>query len=145
FGVVTEITFDLLAVGARRNVRSVIERVEGLGPFVDRLTAASIEEAADDGVYSVFSLAHPRRGAIFRSSYTDAPVDNTLHVYRADAWYRPLVELLFLSSRASNAFCHASYEHAFGRGPFVDDLRGYAFCMQANERTKEIASRVGVS
>jgi decaprenylphospho-beta-D-ribofuranose 2-oxidase len=144
FGLVTHATFDLLAVGERRRVRTVIDRCEGLSRFVDRLVEASLEPEPYDAVYSVYSLRNPQRGAVFRSSYTEEPSKNPLTLYRPGAWHRPLSELLFLSSRLSNAFCHASYHYEFGRGPFVDDLYGYTFCMEGNERAKAIADRFGV-
>jgi decaprenylphospho-beta-D-ribofuranose 2-oxidase len=145
FGVVTQATYDLLEIGGRRNVKTVIERCEGLQAFTERLLEVSLEPAPYEGVYSVFSLVAPQRGAILRSLYTDEPLRGTLHIHRPYSWYRPLAELLFLSSRVSNAICHASYEHVFDNGPFVDDLRDYTFCMVGNERAKAIAERVGIS
>jgi decaprenylphospho-beta-D-ribofuranose 2-oxidase len=144
FGVVTEATYDLLEIGDRRNVKTVIERREGLPAFTERLIEASLDPGPYHAVYSVYSLAAPQRGAVLRSAYTDEPLSGTLHIYQPYSWYRPLAELLFLSSRVSNAICHASYKYVFGRGPFVDDLRGYTFCMEGNERAKEIADKVGV-
>jgi FAD/FMN-containing dehydrogenase/fatty acid desaturase len=145
FGVVLQATYDLLHIGRRRNVKTVIERCEGLPAFTERLTEMSLDPAPYDGVYSVFSLAAPQRGAVLRSLYTEEPLRGTLHIHQPYSWYRPLAELLFLSSRISNAFCHASYKYVFGRGPFVDSLRGYTFCMEGNERAKAIADRVGIS
>jgi decaprenylphospho-beta-D-ribofuranose 2-oxidase len=145
FGFVAQVKFDLLRVGPRRRVRTVIDRCEGLPRFIERLTEASLAPMPHDAVYSVFSLADPKRGAVFRSTYTEEPVGPCLTLYRPYVWHRPLGELLFLSSRVSNAFCHASYRHEFGRGPFVDELRGYTFCMEGNERAKAIADRFGVN
>jgi stearoyl-CoA desaturase (delta-9 desaturase) len=144
FGHVTRATFDLLDIGDRRNVRTEIDRREGLEAFTERLVEASLGPERCDAVYSVYSLADPQRGAVLRSTYTDEPVGRTLHIYEPYSWYRPLAELFFLSSRVANALCHASYRHVFGRGPFVDDLRGYTFCMEGNERAKAIADRVGI-
>jgi len=144
FGVVTDITFDLLRIGRGHRVKSTIERVEGLSPFAARLATESLAPGQDDAVYSVFSLRSPQRGAIFRSRYTEESATKPLHIYRPYAWYRPFVELSFLSSRLSNAFCHASYALSFGRGPFVDDFHGYTFCMEANEVAKSRADALGL-
>lgn len=144
FGVVVEITFDLMHVGPRVRVRTEIDRREGLAPFVEHLTSVSASPGDADGVYSVFSLADPLRGAVFRSRYTDEPGSNTLFLHRPHAWYRAFGELLFASSTIGNFVCHASYEHVFGRGPFVDDLFGYTFCMEGNERMRAMAARAGV-
>jgi decaprenylphospho-beta-D-ribofuranose 2-oxidase len=145
FGVVTRATYDLLAIGARRRMKTVIERFEGLEAFVDGLIAASLAAAPHDAVYSVFSLRNPLRGAVLRSTYTDEPVGRQLHIYEPYAWQRAVAEVLFVSSRVSNALAHASYRHVFTRGPFVDDLYGYTFCMEGNEKMKEAADRIGVT
>jgi FAD/FMN-containing dehydrogenase len=144
FGMVTHATYDLLEIGPRRNVKTVIDRCEGLPLFVERLTEASLHPEPYEAVYSVYSLTETKRGAVLRSMYTDEPIGNTLHIYQPYAWYRPLGELLFVSSRVSNALSHASYLYVFGRAKFVDDLRGYTFCMDGNERAKAIGDRFGV-
>jgi decaprenylphospho-beta-D-ribofuranose 2-oxidase len=144
FGLVTAATYDLLEIGERRNVKTVIERREGLRAFTECLTETSLNPAPYEAVYSVYSLAAPQRGAVLRSMYTDEPIEGTLHIYQPYSWYRPFAELLFLSSRISNAICHASYKYVFGRGPFVNDLLSYTFCMEGNERAKALAGSVGV-
>jgi FAD/FMN-containing dehydrogenase/fatty acid desaturase len=143
FGVVTQITYDLLEVGDRVRMRTEIDRRESLPAFVEHLTDASLHPEPHDAVCSVFSLAHPQRGAVLRSSYTDEPIAKTLFLHRPWAWYRPFAEILFSSSTVANAVCHASYKHVFGGGPFVDDLRGYTFCMEGNERMRSMSSRLG--
>jgi FAD/FMN-containing dehydrogenase len=143
-GVVTEATYDLLEIGDRQNVKTVIERREGLQAFTERLVEASLDPGPYQAVYSVYSLTAPQRGAVLRSMYTDEPVTGTLHIYEPYSWYRPLAEFLFVSSRLSNALCHASYKYVFGRGPYVSDLRGYTFCMEGNERAKAIAQTFGI-
>jgi FAD/FMN-containing dehydrogenase len=144
FGIVTEATFDLLDIGPRRRVRTEIDRREGLPAFTERLIEASLAPEPYDAVYSVYSLTEPKRGAILRSAYTDEPLGRSLEVYQPFSWYRPLAEFLFMSSRVSNALSHASYRYVFGEGPFVDELYGYTFCMEGNERAKTLADRVGL-
>lgn len=144
FGVVTEVTYDLLHIGARRRVRTLIDRREGLDAYIERLTDLSLHPDGCDAVYSVFSLAEPQRGAVFRSMYTDEPLGKTLFLHHPHAWYRPFAELFFLSGRVGNALCHASYKYVFGGAPFVDDLRGYTFCMEGNERMKAMAARARI-
>jgi decaprenylphospho-beta-D-ribofuranose 2-oxidase len=145
FGVVTEVTYDLKEVGARRRVKTVIDCCEGLDAFVERLVSASLNPEPYEAVYSVFSLRRPQRGAVLRSLYTDEPLGKQLHIYEPFTWRRALGEVLFVSSSISNALSHASYRHVFQRGPFVDDLDGYTFCMEGNERMKEAADRIGVT
>jgi decaprenylphospho-beta-D-ribofuranose 2-oxidase len=145
FGVVTDVTYDLKEIGARRRVRTVIDRCEGLDAFVERLVSASLNPEPYEAVYSVFSLRSPQRGAVLRSLYTDEPLGKQLHIYEPFGWRRALGEVLFVSSSISNALSHASYRHVFQRGPFVDDLHGYTFCMEGNERMKEAADRMGVT
>jgi decaprenylphospho-beta-D-ribofuranose 2-oxidase len=144
FGVVTRITYDLLAIGDRRQVRTEIDRREGLPDFLARLTEASQDPGEDDAVSSVFSLAPPQRGAVVRSRYTGEPVGKRLFLHQPWTWYRPLAEVLFASSAVGNAVCHASYKYVFGGGPFVDDLHGYTFCMEGNERMKALTARMGI-
>jgi decaprenylphospho-beta-D-ribofuranose 2-oxidase len=144
FGVVTRITYDLLAIGARQRVRTVIDRREGLPDFVAHLTDVSQNPGTDDAVSSVLSLASPQRGAVVRSTYTDEPLGKPLFLHQPWTWYRPLAEVLFASSAVGNAVCHASYKYVFGGGPFVDDLHGYTFCMEGNERMKALTARVGL-
>lgn len=143
FGLVTEITLGLKRIGDRIRVRTEIERHEGLPDFIAALTQASLADEPNDAVYSVFSLATPQRGAVLRSTYTDEPLGKRFFLHRPWAWYRPFAELLF-ASRLGNVLCHASYLHVFGGGPFVDDFRGYTFCMEGNERAKSMVARVGI-
>lgn len=145
FGLVVDATFDLQAVGRARRVKTVIELREGLGSFVDGLVEASLAPAPSDAVYSVYSLAAPQRGIVLRSQYTDEPLRGRLHVYEPQSWYRPLAEMLFASSRLSNAIAHASYKWVFPRGPFVNEMRDYLFCMEGNERAKAMADRFGLT
>jgi decaprenylphospho-beta-D-ribofuranose 2-oxidase len=144
FGVVTRATFDLLPIGNRTQVRTEIERIEGLEPFVARLIDASLNTGSWDAVSSVFSLANPQRGALMRSAYTDEPAKKTFFLHEPWAWYRPFTELAFTSGWVANELCHASYEHVFTRAPFVDELRGYTFCMAGNERAKRLLEYVGI-
>lgn len=144
FGVVTSVTLDLLALGPRRSVQTVIERCEGLAPFVERLRERSHAPGSFDAVYAVFSLASPQRGAVLRSGYTTEAPSKPFILHEPWAWYRPALEALFSSERLANALCHASYQHLFWRGPFVDSYLNYAFCMEGHERTRQLASRVGV-
>ncbi len=143
FGLITEITFRLKRIDDRIRVRTTIERHEGLPDFIAALTHASLSDEPNDAAYSVFSLSRPQRGAVLRSTYTSEPLGKRFFLHRPCAWYRPFAELLF-ASRLGNALCHASYQHVFGGGPFVDDFRGYTFCMEGNERAKAMVARVGI-
>jgi decaprenylphospho-beta-D-ribofuranose 2-oxidase len=144
-GVITEVTFDLLAIGSKTRLKTVIERREGLAAFVACLRERSAEPGAYRAVYSVFSLANPQRGAVLRSAYSDEPLGRQLPLHAPQSWYRPLVEYLFMSSRVSNALSHASYRMLFSRGPFVEDLRGYTFCMDGNVRATALADGLGLA
>lgn len=143
FGFVTRITLRLMEIGSRRRVPTEIERREGLTDFLTELTAASSDPGSCDATYPVFSLKDPQRGAVFRSLFTDEPAGRKLFLHEPGAWYRPLAELLFTSSRIGNALCHASYKHVFGTGPFIDELRGYSFPIAGHEPTKKMTARTG--
>jgi FAD/FMN-containing dehydrogenase len=144
FGLLTRAKFELLEIGGKRRMHTEIDRFEGLDGFVEGLIDRSFNPADNDAVSSVFSLAEPQRGAVIKSRYTDEPLGNPFFLHEPYAWYRVLAEPLFMSSRLANAICHASYVHVFGKGPFIDDLRGYTFCMEGNERLKAAGDRFGV-
>jgi decaprenylphospho-beta-D-ribofuranose 2-oxidase len=143
FGVVTRVTYDLLELGPRRGVRTVVDRCDGLEAFVAMLVQASTRPSSDEMISAVLTPRRPARGGVFRSTFTDEPSRRPLYIHRPTAWYRPLAELLFfLSPRAGDAIFRATDRMLLGR-PFVDDLRGYLFCMEGNERFKAHFERAG--
>ncbi|MBS2023465.1 MAG: FAD-binding oxidoreductase [Deltaproteobacteria bacterium] len=143
-GFVTQLTIDLLPLGPRRRVKTELERQEGLESYLETLFARSHDPQGADAVYSVFSLDDRPRGAVMRSRYTEEDGPRSLFLYQKYAWHRPLGELLF-ATRLSRTLCQQAWTHLFPRGPFFDDLHGYTFCMEPNERAKAATERWGLT
>ncbi|MDX1665145.1 MAG: FAD-binding oxidoreductase [Candidatus Promineifilaceae bacterium] len=145
-GVVTEITYNLLEIGERTQVETVMEKYEGFAPLLDALREATHNPGDWNAVYAVaFFSGKKNKGLVLRSRYTAETELQPLAIYRPLTLLRVPVEWLIRISRINNLVWNLFY--LFSLKPdtrYVNKLPGYAFFVDGNRVSAEVAEKVGI-
>lgn len=144
-GVVTEITYNLLPIGNRTQVQTVVSKFPTLEAYVAGLQQQSRLSQDWDAVYSLLFLdGHACRGLVCRSRYVADTALKPFPVYQTkDLAHAPL-EWLMGFPRINRLILKAVYHYLREGEQFVDELEGYTFFMEGHRKTKDLASRLGV-
>jgi decaprenylphospho-beta-D-ribofuranose 2-oxidase len=144
-GVVTEITYNLLEIGNRRQVATVIEKYDGFGPLLDALRTATHNPGEWNAVYAVaFFSGRKNKGLLLRSRYTEETRLRQLAIYRPLTALRVPVEWLIRISAINNLVWNLFYRFSLKPDTtYVNKLPGYAFFVDGNRVSAEVAEKVG--
>jgi decaprenylphospho-beta-D-ribofuranose 2-oxidase len=146
-GVVTEITYNLLEIGNRTQVATVVEKYEGFSPLLDALSAATHNPGEWNAVYAVaFFSGRKNKGLLLKSRYTDETRLQPLAIYRPLTALRVPVEWLIRISTINNLVWNLFFRFSLKPDKtYVNKLPGYAFFVDGNRVSAEIAEKVGVT
>lgn len=146
-GVVTKITYNLLEIGDRTQVATVIDKYEGFAPLIDALQAATHNPGEWNAVYAVaFFSGGKNKGLVLKSRYTDETQLRPLAIYRPLTLLRVPVEWLIRISRINNLVWNLFFHFSLKPGKtYVNKLPGYAFFVDGNRVSAEVADKVGIT
>ncbi|MDT8306626.1 MAG: FAD-binding oxidoreductase [Anaerolineae bacterium] len=146
-GVVTEITYNLLEIGDRRQVATVVEKYEGFGPLLDALRTATHDPGEWNAVYGVaFFSGRKNKGMVLRSRYTADTELKPLAIYRPLTALRVPVEWLIRMSWVNNLVWNLFWRFSLKPATtYVNKLPGYAFFVDGNRVSAEVAEKVGIA
>jgi decaprenylphospho-beta-D-ribofuranose 2-oxidase len=145
-GVVTEITYNLLPIGKRTQVQTVVSKFPTLEAYVAGLQQQTRHSQDWDAVYSLLLLDGDEcRGLVCRSRYVADTALKPFPVYQTKSLAHAPLEWLMGIPRVNKLILKAAYHYLREGEQFVDRLEGYTFFMEGHRKTKDLASRLGVS
>ena len=145
-GVVTEITYDLLPIGDRTQVETVVNKYTSFEGLVDGLQQYLRELENWDAVYAVaFFSGDGEKGFVCRSRYSSNKRFKRLFIYQKSNWLRILFEWIIRVAWINTLILNLGFQF-FVRDneTYLDDLESYTFFMEGNRRSKAIARRFGI-
>jgi decaprenylphospho-beta-D-ribofuranose 2-oxidase len=144
-GVITEITYNLLPIGDRTRVETVLEKCDGFEELLPTLSRHTRSSEGWDAVYAVaFASGSGIRGLVLRSRYTAETRLRPLLIYRGDNPLRIPIEWLVRFPTISNLGWNLAFQFFLRENDrYVDDLLGYTFFVDGNRIAKEVAGRFG--
>jgi decaprenylphospho-beta-D-ribofuranose 2-oxidase len=145
-GVVTEITYDLLPIGNRTQVETIVNKYTSFESLVDGLKQHLHELEDWDAIYALaFFSGNGEKGFVSRSRYSSEKHLKRLFLYRRSSWLRILFEWLMRVEWINTFILHVGFQFLVrDNETYLDELEGYTFFMEGNRRSKEIASRFGI-
>ncbi len=145
-GVVTEITYNLLQIGTKTQVQTIINKYTSLESLVAGLRQHMNELEAWDAVYAIaFFSGNQEKGFVCRSRYSADRHFKRLLIYRRSSWFRILFEWLMRFAWINTLVLNIAFRFLIkDNETYLDDFEGYTFFMESNRRSKEIASRFGI-
>lgn len=144
-GALTEITFNLLPIGKRTQVKTVADKYKSFEELVETLKRHTKDPGDWDAIYSIaFFSGKNNKGFVFRSQYTEERNYKRLILYQPKLLIRIPIEWLLRFSVINNAILNLVYAFFIKEDEvYIDDLEGYTFFMDGNRRAKELAARFG--
>lgn len=146
-GVVTEITYNLLEIGDRTQVATVMEKFESFEPLVEALSQATHNPGEWNAVYAVaFFSGSKNKGLVLKSRYTAETKLKQLPIYRPLTALRVPVEWLIRISFINNLVWNIFFRFLLNtETTYVNKLPGYAFFVDGNRVSAEVAEKVGIA
>jgi decaprenylphospho-beta-D-ribofuranose 2-oxidase len=146
-GVVTEITYNLLEIGSRSQVATVIEKFDDFAPLLEALSEATHNPGEWNAVYGVaFFSGRKNRGLVLKSRYTATKKLKQLAIYRPLTPLRVPVEWLIRITSINNLVWNLFFRFSLKPDTtYVNKLPGYAFFVDGNRVSAEIAEKVGLN
>lgn len=146
-GVVTEITYNLLEIGNRTQVATVVAKYEGFAPLLDALRAATHNPGEWNAVYAVaFFSGRKNKGLVLKSRYTEETRLRPLAIYRPLTALRVPVEWLIRISAVNRLVWNLFFRFSLRPGTtYVNKLPGYTFFVDGNRVSAEVAEKVGIT
>jgi len=145
-GVVTEITYDLLPIGDRTQVETVVNKYTSFEGLVNGLQQYLSELEDWDAVYAIaFFSGSGEKGFVCRSRYSANKRFKRMFIYQKSNWLRLLFEWILRVAWINNLILDLGFQF-FVRDneTYLDDLESYTFFMESNRRSKVIARRFGI-
>jgi decaprenylphospho-beta-D-ribofuranose 2-oxidase len=146
-GAVTEITYNLLRINSKTQVRTSLQKVTSLTSLVQMLSQYLNEIEDWDALYAIFFLSGSDiKGMVGRSRYEANTHYRRLLLYRSDTWLSIPFQWLMRSARFNNWALQLGFRFLIrDNDSFIDDLEGYTFFMEGNRRAKAIAQQLGIT
>jgi decaprenylphospho-beta-D-ribofuranose 2-oxidase len=145
-GVVTEITYNLLAIGERTQVATVMAKFDNFAELVAALSEATHNPGEWNAIYGVAFFSGKRnKGLVLKSRYTETKKFKELTIYRPLTALRVPVEWLIRSTRINNLVWNIFFRFFLNEETtYVNRLPGYAFFVDGNRVSAEVAEKLGI-
>ncbi len=145
-GVVIEITYDLLPIGDKTQVETVVNKYISFEGLVDGLQQYLHELEDWDALYAIaFFSGNGEKGFVCRSRYSSNKRFKRLFIYQKSNWLRILFEWIIRVAWINTLILNLGFQFFVkDNETYLDDLESYTFFMESNRRSKVIARRFGI-
>jgi decaprenylphospho-beta-D-ribofuranose 2-oxidase len=145
-GVVTEITYNLLQIGNRTQVQTVVNKYTSLESLVAGLKQHMQELQSWDAVYAVaFFSGDQDKGYVCRSRYSADRHLKRFFLYFGINPVRILFEWLSRITWIETLALNIAFRFFVRENQsYLDKFEGYTFFMESDRISKDIASRFGI-
>lgn len=159
-GAIVRAEIALLPLEARSSVHTIVHPHRGFPSLVTQLYDRAQRVATrppstqlSPGDVTVFAVLYANskvpRGMVLRSRYSTKKVGffwNRLPIHQPYTFYRPLVELCMRSRLGTLVVWKMAFWVLYTRRrSFVDDVKGFTFCMEGNSRAHHLGKKLGLA